>query len=715
MKKLNLENILEQAELDLRLPIPFPDKAEKKANYGSVWDGDFDSDASKQSWSEFWQIFLIYGPGVAVARELSTWSGEKKLLNYESPYSDILGPLTIPENWKVYKITSGMDVENFINGVKKDDKGPFYEENVNGGKLKFYLPSTKFFNQFIGQIYKFESDEGYVYSLALELTTQKQDVSTESSPNESADNLTISLKNLSPDGGNGWFFKAAGDYKKGAREYFKEVGSVIVPYNPNVESVQESLKSSKQLFWEKWGIVIQIAGSVILAYFTGGLSAFIEGVFLTMAEAEAIAAGGAGIFQSASAWITSSGAFAVARSEVLAMALLESAINLPSAFIDRSFNNEFGFVLGIAFCFFPFVATYGRLGKWVKGSFSEEACHSLALKILKEGWTESTPPDVIYKFITESLNSEEKLMVSQAMKLLGDNEGAQTFKEVLKEAMKNGAKNKLFPSKLARIMGGKYGETIRTMVAASVYFVDVTKWYMILKSLNKKGKSDDEINETLISAQQEVNDINSKFKTANDTSLNLPTTNIIISNYIDSKSEVDGANAIFKLAEKEDESFFTDLVAIKKMEALEKETKEIQREGKLVDEKMLKTYNAFKELNNNLKTKKPVEELYSWFPPDNIKIMEFFAKIDDDTMLDEIKNATTKFPCLVTNFDYDDGLPYSETSGILKFKVKSPITIKYMDLYTKNLKVDDLLYLYYPNYNFKLNDEERGYVGFQCG
>jgi hypothetical protein len=434
-----------------------------------------------------------------------------------------------------------------------------------------------------------------------------------------------------------------------------------------------------------------------------------------MAEAEAIAAGGAGIFQSASAWITSSGAFAVARSEVLAMALLESAINLPSAFIDRSFNNEFGFVLGIAFCFFPFVATYGRLGKWVKGSFSEEACHSLALKILKEGWTESTPPDVIYKFITESLNSEEKLMVSQAMKLLGDNEGAQTFKEVLKEAMKNGAKNKLFPSKLARIMGGKYGETIRTMVAASVYFVDVTKWYMILKSLNKKGKSDDEINETLISAQQEVNDINSKFKTANDTSLNLPTTNIIISNYIDSKSEVDGANAIFKLAEKEDESFFTELVAIKKMEALEKETKEIQREGKLVDEKMLKTYNAFKELNNNLKTKKPVEELYSWFPPDNIKIMEFFAKIDDDTMVDEIKNATTKFPCLVTNFDYDDGLPYSETSGVLKFKVKSPITIKYMDLYTKNLKVGDLLYLYYPNYNFKLNDEERGFVGFQCG
>ena len=91
---------------------------------------------------------------------------------------------------------------------------------------------------------------------------------------------------------------------------------------------------------------------------------------------------------------------------------------------------------------------------------------------------------------------------------------------------------------------------------------------------------------------------------------------------------MDGANTIFKLAEKEDESFFTDLVAIKKMEALEKETKEIQKEGKLVDEKMLKTYNAFKELNNNLKTKKPVEELYSWFPPDNIKIMEFFAKID---------------------------------------------------------------------------------------
>ncbi len=714
MKKLNLENILEQAEQDLRLPIPFPDETEKKASHGSMWSGDFDSDASKQSWSEFWQIFSIYGPPIAIGRELSTWSGEKKLLDYESPYP-VLGPLKLPEHWKVYKITSGMDVENFINGVKRDDKGPYYEETVNGGKLKFYLPSTEFFNTFIGQVYKFESDEGYVYSLALELTTRKKDVSAESSSNESVDNLSMSLKNLNPDGGNGWFFLGPTNFKTGAREYFKEIGGVIIPYNPNVESVQESLKSSKQLFWEKWGVVIQIAGSVVLAFFTGGLTAFIEGVFLTMAEAEAMAAAGTGIFQSAAAWITSSGAFAVARSEVLALALLETAINLPSAFIDRSFDNEFGFVLGIAFCFFPFVSNYGKLGKWIKGSFSQEASHTLALKILNQGWDTFTPPEVIYKFITESLNSEEKLMVSQAMKLLGDNEGAEAFKQSLKEAMKNGAKNKLFPSKLAQLMGGKYGETIRTMVAAFVYFVDVTKWYMILKSLNKQGKSDDEINETLINAQKGVNNINDKFKVANDTSLNLPTTNIIISNYIDSKSDVDGANAIFKLAKKEDESFFTDLVAMKKMEALEKETKDIQKEGKLVDEKILKIKNAYIELNNNLKTKKPIEELYSWFPPDNIKIMEFFAKIDDDAMLDEIKNATTKFPCLVTNFDYDDGLPYSETSGILKFKVKSPITIKYMDLYTKNLKVDDLLYLYYPNYNFKLNDEERGYVGFQCG
>jgi hypothetical protein len=686
---------------------------EKKPSYGSMWEGDFDSDASKQSWSEFWKIYYTMGPITAVARELSTWHGEREIKKYPSPVQVYLGELAIPENWKTYEIGSGTDASSFIDGVETDELGDYITYNSPEGNLKFYLPNKTWFNQFSGTIYKFETDTGEVYSLFLSLDSQKSEVSLSLGADDSIDNLTISLKNLNPENGNGWMFEMPENFNKGDREYFKKISeNLIVPFNPF--AYEDSIKSSWQLFWEKWGVVIQIVLSVILAELTGGLSAEIQ---LLFAEGGLMARLSPTVSAEVLGWLTSTGSFSVVRSEVLALFLLETAVNLPAAFIDKSFNNDFGFVLGIAFCFFPFVSTYGRLGKWIKGSYSKEASQQLATKVLNKGFNEFTSQEIIYKFITEELTAEEKLMFSEGMKLLGNKEGAEAFKQTLKEAMQNGAKNKEFPSMFKQFMSGsKWGETLKTLVAASVYFIDVSKWYFILKAkpeFNKDGRPVDEI---ILDAQKNINEIDKKFVKTNQKDLELSSTNNIIGSYITSLPEDEAAKLIFSLSKKnnENDKFFQDLVALKKMEELQKNSVEWAKNDKITDQKLTKILEAFSELNSYSKTPKTKEEIYQLFNPVNLDVetTDFFAKYDKDPMINQLKQTTQKYPCLITNFDYIDGWPYSDTEWTLNYKVKAPITIKYNSGSLLNLKVGDEMWLYWPEGNFRIADKE--YNLFSC-
>jgi hypothetical protein len=351
------------------------------------------------------------GPTIAVAKELSTWRGEVSLKKYQSPTQSLIGELEIPENWKTYEMGSGTDASDFIDGVETDELGDYVTYNSPEGNLKFYLPNNTWFNKFSGNVYKFETDTGEVYSLFLSLNSQKNEVSLSLGADDSTDNITVSLKNLNPENGNGWFFELPVNYTRGDREYFKRVSeNSLIPFNPGAYG--ESLKSSWQLFWDKWGVVIQIVASVILAALTSGLSAQIQ---LLFAEAGIIAKLLPGVSAEVLGWLTTSGSFSVVRSEVLALFLLETAVNLPAAFIDKSFGNDFGFVLGIAFCFFPFVSTYGRLGKWIKGSYSEEAAQQLATKVLNKGFNQYTSQEVLYKFITDELTAEDKRAVSEEL------------------------------------------------------------------------------------------------------------------------------------------------------------------------------------------------------------------------------------------------------------------------------------------------------------
>jgi hypothetical protein len=686
---------------------------EQNEKYGSMWEGDFNSDASKQSWFDFWKTFFTLGPAITVAKELSTWHGEVSLKKYQSPTQSLLSELEIPENWKTYEIGSGTDASDFIDGVETDELGDYVTYNSPEGNLKFYLPNNTWFNKFSGNVYKFETDTGEVYSLFLSLNSQKNEVSLSLGADDSTDNITVSLKNLNPENGNGWFFELPVNYTRGDREYFKRVSeNSLIPFNPGAYG--ESLKSSWQLFWEKWGVVIQIVASVILAALTSGLSAQIQ---LLFAEAGIIAKLLPGVSAEVLGWLTTSGSFSVVRSEVLALFLLETAVNLPAAFIDKSFGNDFGFVLGIAFCFFPFVSTYGRLGKWIKGSYSEEAAQQLATKVLNKGFNQYTSQEVIYKFITEELTAEEKIMMSEGMKLLSEKEGAEALKQSIKDAMENGAKNKQFPTKFKQfISGSKWGETLKTLVAASVYFVDVTKWYLIINKLKEVKKDNRPTDEILLDAQKNINQIDNKFIKSNQKDLELSNTNNIIGSYIGSVPENDGAELIFSLSKDNDENstFFIDLVAQKKMDELQKNIKVWEKNNKLTDEKLTKILESFNELNSNLKSKKSEDEVYQFFDPKNIDLqsLEYLSKYDNDPMINQLKQTTQKYPCLVTNFDYIDGWPYSDTEWTLNFKVKKPITIKHNNGSTLNLSIGNEMWLYWPEGNFRVGDKE--FNLFEC-
>ena len=353
-KNLKLLSILEQGPFQ---PARAPEvgySSDDDTKSGSVWSGDFNSNASKQSWSEFAIIYFAgpLGPSIAIGRELSSWHGKRELIRYQHPWQiipELKGELPIPENYDVWLIRGGMKASDFIDNVQYDKNGfPYYEYKSFEQTLKLYLPSSEFFSQYNGMPYKFKTEEGVVYSLILDLVMEGSAELQVGSDKTKDTDFVISLQNLEPDTGNGWFFKPPIEMTPNRFEYFTKIGSEYYDYSS--ETWKNSSKSSFQLFWEKWGIIVQIVASIIIAYFTGGLSAFLVGVFESLAAAEALA-GGVGTFTRIFVWLTTEGSFVVTRSMLLAEFLLELAVNIPAALIDNMYGNKFGAILGIFFSF----------------------------------------------------------------------------------------------------------------------------------------------------------------------------------------------------------------------------------------------------------------------------------------------------------------------------------------------------------------------------
>ena len=717
-KNLKLLSILEQGPFQpARAPeVGYSTDDDKKS--GSVWSGDFNSNASKQSWSEFAIIYFAggpLGPAFAIGRELSSWHGERELIRYEHPWQiipELKGKLPLPENYDVWFIKSGMKASDFIDNVQYDKNGfPYYEYKSFEQTLKLYLPSSKFFSQYNGMPYKFKTEEGVVYSLILDLVMEGSAELQVGSDKTKDTDFVISLQNLEPDTGNGWFFKPPIEMTPNRFEYFTKIGSQYYDYSS--ETWINSSKSSFQLFWEKWGIIVQIVASIIIAYFTGGLSTFLVGVFESLAAAEALA-GGVGTFTRIFVWLTTEGSFVVTRSMLLAEFLLELAINIPAALIDNMYENKFGAILGIFFSFFPFIRTYGKLGRFIEGTYDESTINSLVSKIMKEGFGESTTPEQMIKFI-ETLTAEEKMAWAAGLRALSKQEGAEAFKETLEDTFKKLASDGKLMSKFESwLVGGKGSGFLKTTVLSFGLMGDLTGLHYLIDGIKNLKKDPRTLKEIFFDAESEVEEIKQKFPTnEKDGLIKTIKTEEIIKDYLLSLGEEQGSTKTYELSKKTNQRFFIDLVANEKI----KEVKNNIDDYKKYADKTQEAIQKLKEANKNKTNPLPEEEIYSWFETGDTDetVKNILAQLSNEEFSSELSGLVSKHKCLATNFKYDDGYDYFDDAGqtnwVLSFEVTEPITITGVDISKLNLSTGDFIHIYNNN-SFMYKDKK--YPKFSC-
>jgi hypothetical protein len=717
-KNLKLINILEQGPYQ---PASTPEvgySSDDDKKSGSVWSGDFDSNASKQSWAEFATIYFLGGlPGlnIAITRELSSWHGKRKLEYYEHPWQilpELKGKLPIPETYEIWFIRSGMKADDFIDNVKYDKNGfPYYEYKSFEQILKLYLPSSNFFSQFAGMPYKFKTEEGVVYSLILDLVMDGSAELQVGSDKTKDTDFVISLQNLKPDEGNGWFFKTPIEITPNRFEYFTKIGSEYYDYSSEIWVT--SSMSSFGLFWDKWGIIVQIVLTIIAAFFTQGLSLYLVGIFEGLATAEALA-GGAGVFARIFAWLTAEGSFVVTRSIVLAEFLLELAVNIPAALIDNMYGNKFGAIIGIFFCFFPFISKYGKLGRFINGSYDEATINSLVSKIMKEGFGESTTPEQMLKFI-ETLTAEEKMAWAEGLKTLSKQEGAEAFKETLEDTFKKLAKDGKLMSKFdSWISGGKASGFLKTTVISVTFMADLTGLYYLIEGIKNLKKDPRTLKEIFFDTESEVEEIKNKFPmNEKDGLVKTKKTEEILKDYLISLGEEKGASKAYELSEKKNQSFFVDLVAKEKI----KEMKGNIEDYKNYADKTQEAIQKIKEANSQTKTPVDEEEIYSWFEDGSTDetIKNVLAKLSAEEFSSQLSELITKHKCLATNFKYDDGYDYYDDAGntnwVLTFEVTKPITIGGIDISKLNLQSGDYIHIYNNN---SFTYKNKNYPKFSC-
>jgi hypothetical protein len=691
------------------------EQKKEKIKYGGLLDGDFNSNASAQSWGEFFTMFSVGGLGLAVGSELSTWHGERKLISYNR----ILGVITdtkdsailqLPENYKVSLINSGMKSSDFIEGVKSDEKGEYYETDIGPNKWKFYLPSSEFFSKFSDNIpYKFETETGDVYSLVLQLKSGKDVGEASMGATNVEDDLSISLSNANPTQGNGWFFMLPPDLSGQVFEYYKTIAGVRVAFDLNV--MGQSVKSSFQLWWEQWGVVVQIVASIVLSFFTGGLSLGIQGLFRS------------GVLASPRilTWLTAQGGFNVARSKILAFFILESAVNLPSAWIDYSFDNKFGAFLGIMFCIFPFASNYGKIGRWVKGKYTDDVAESMCGKLLRSGLNQNSTKEQVYEFIV-GLSAEEKMMWVEGMKLLKTKQGAKTIEETLSEIMSKFAKeNPELPTKFMSWLKTSGLEAGKTLALAAAWFVTWGGLYIGVEYLAQKNNDERDMDTIASDAQTSADTIKEKFPISDELqTIEIPNTFETMQSIFDKQKENKSASDFYNLSKKDEKwnNYFTQLVAEEKANAIRKVMKESAKTTAEADKIMDEVINAVKELNPYLLKEKKIKdsEIASWVSPKDVdeKVLTYISDYSSDPMSNEIAKVTKKNKCISTNFEYIDGFPRIGNEFALKFKVNSPITIKYKSgevMKPFSLKSGQILWIYEDN-SFTVDGKD--YVDFTC-
>lgn len=689
-------------------------REDPEIKHGSMWDGDFNSDASKQSWTEFLLIFAA-SPGLAIGRELYSWHGEVETKEYSRHFLN--QKMQLPITYKVSLMGEGTNASDFLEGVSSDENGEYYAYDTGlGQRLNFYLPNSTFFKKNSNVPYKFETEEGHIYTLLLEMLSKKTALQLQLGSDLNEDDMTISLKNLNPDGGNGWSFSIPPNLDGYEYEYYRRISNQLIPFNLGIYS--QSVKSSFVLWWEKWGIVVQIAASIVMAYFTAGLSAWIEGVFVALAEMEALA-GAVGVFSEVSIWVSATGAFNVSRATILAMFLLEASVNLPAAYIDLYFtDNEFACVLGIVFCFFPVISAYGKLGRFIKGSYSRSAVDSILNKILASGINKNSSQQVLYDFII-NLSSEQKLMFSDAMKILGTKEGSVALKESLEQAMKTAAKNKEVMVGFQKWLKVGWGSGFVKNLGFGVLFFGLTTGvYVALKALMKEKNDTRSQDEVLNDAETSVKKYVDKFVEVDSSKVIITTsTTDIIENRIKSSSVDLAANYIYSLSnEKEINDEFLNYISEIKMNEAKNALTDLTLQGnkKRTIENIQEIINTLNIINDGLTNPKPEKEFFTWIENEETTtdVIDFLSTYSKETMSKQISEAVNKFRCLPKRFKYIEGYELIDNDWMLIFEVTKDIRIKFGADKTKlDLVTGERVYLRSDD---SFTYKNTRYSGFSC-
>jgi hypothetical protein len=682
--------------------------------HGSMLDGDFNSDASKQSWTEFLLIWAA-SPALAIGRELYSWHGEVETKEYSRHFLN--QKMQLPITYKVSLMGEGTNASDFLEGVSSDENGEYYAYDTGlGQRLNFYLPNSTFFKKNSNVPYKFETEEGHIYTLLLEMLSKKTALQLQLGSDLNEDDMTISLKNLNPDGGNGWSFSIPPNFDGYEYEYYRRISNQLIPFNLGIYS--QSVKSSFVLWWEKWGVVVQIAASIVMAYFTAGLSAWIEGVFVALAEMEVLA-GAVGVFSEVSIWVSATGAFNVSRATILAMFLLEASVNLPAAYIDLYFtDNEFACVLGIVFCFFPVISAYGKLGRFIKGSYSRPAVDSILNKILSSGINKNSSEKVLYDFII-NLSSEQKLMFSEAMKILGTKEGSVALKESLEQAMKTAAKNKEVMVGFQKWLKVGWGSGFVKNLGFGVLFFGLTTGvYVALKVLMKEKNDTRSQDEVLNDAETSVKKYVDKFVEVDSSKVIITTsTTDIIENRIKSSSVDLAANYIYSLSnEKEINDEFLNYISEIKMNEAKNALTDLTLQGnkKRTIENIQEIINTLNIINDGLTNPIPEKEFFTWIENEETTtdVIDFLSTYSKETMSKQISEAVNKFKCLPKRFKYIEGYELIDNDWMLIFEVTKDIRIKFGADKTKlDLVTGERVYLRSDD---SFTYKNTRYSGFSC-
>lgn len=696
---------------------------------GGLFSGDFNSEASKQSWSEFWNVYATWGGGLtgtiaAVSTELSSWHGSRDTVYVKDPY---LFPqmqkasIPISSSWETKYISSNMKASDLISdpNIKRDENGEYFEKKLKNQTLKLYLPNSDFFSAWadLGICYQFTTDNGTKYQLVLELNSDKSLNELLAGVQDQHSTLATSMRNLEPAEGNGWQFKYDPDSIYSA--YWKVSGNSLRAYTGG-RILEKDLKSSWALWWDKWGVTAQIVAGIVVSFFAPAFGGWLA------ARATAFWGAESAIVTFLTSQATIAGvSFNATGSILVAEFLLEAAVNVPAAVIDLIQENPYGAAMGIMFCAFPLLIRAGKIGRFID-PYNDIVAREMAQKIAL-GVREGMPAESMLKFI-ESLSPKEKLIFAKGLAFLEKEGVPEAVRKGIKETMEEAVKKGTFPGAFERWIKTGGFTMGKTLGAGLLYWGASSLIYAGVQKLMAKEGDTRDIEQVKQDAAQNAEKLANDNKDIDeDRNLGPSSTTEILTSITDGQSETNGARIYYSLSkEGQPLNSVAEYVAQRKMIEAKESVRKAKEDREFYDkQKFPTTYYNLKNLNRKAGSElseKEINELV--INPEYMDATDLEVLLSDsqNQMSEEIAQVEKEFDCLKQNFDPVEGdwfFEEGDLSWFIKFKCITPIKLPTWAGHDLNVKANESIYIYKPkngsySFQYSANKDNMLYNGFRC-